>query len=167
MNHVIERQKELAKNILNIYSNKESLTTKVLSIEDFQKSYPIEEFSIVTDEIIKSFSMKAVDEINKIKNEKEKAEFINKAAEDINSFESILVKSENGAIEKFHVKKKSKDLEKAEDYSKWTAEQHKEKAEFHEKEQGKAYDRGNYKEQQNHMVNSKKHFKLAKEKSNK
>jgi hypothetical protein len=55
MNHAHKRQQELHANILSMYSNKEQLTTKEMSVEEFQKSYPEEDFVIITDDVMKSY----------------------------------------------------------------------------------------------------------------
>lgn len=118
LNQVHEKREETAKNILSIYSNKDSLVTKELSVEDFQKSYPTEEFNVITNDILKSYSQKIVEDINSTKDIAEREAIVKSSAEEINAYTGINVKSENGAIKRFYVKKKEDNIEKSEKFNK-------------------------------------------------
>ncbi len=109
LNQVHEKREETAKNILSIYSNKDSLVTKELSVEDFQKSYPTEEFNVITNDILKSYSQKIVEDINSTKDMSEREALVKSSSEEINAYTGINVKSENGVIKRFYVKKKLKE----------------------------------------------------------
>lgn len=106
MNHAIKRQEELKANILKMYSNKEQLTSKEMSVEDFQKSYPVDKFNVVTSKIMESYCKESVEKINAIADKVEKSTLVEKVAADINAHESVIVKAENGIAKKFFVKKK-------------------------------------------------------------
>lgn len=106
MNHAIEREKEIKANILKMYSNKAELTTKEMSVEEFQKSYPVEEFNVVTSKIMESYCKNSVEKINATTDKVEKSALLEKIAADINTHEGVIVKAENGVANKFYVKKK-------------------------------------------------------------
>jgi hypothetical protein len=116
---------------------------------------------------------------HKLKNNNMKnQDLIQKAADEISSFEQVIVKADNGAMRRFYVKKKEDVIEKAEDYSKMTAEQHEKKAQSHrlnaealskfrpDKDEEKIF--GNTDERiANHKKQADIHSKLAKEKASK
>lgn len=106
MNHAHQKREEIAKNILSIYSNKEQLTTKEMSVEEFEKSFPVEQFTVVTDKIMKSYVTETVEKVKAITEKQEKDDFIKKSADEINSFERIIVSASNAVKKHFYVKKK-------------------------------------------------------------
>jgi len=105
MKHAIEEQERIIDNIKSMYSNIDELTTKTLSVEEFQKSYPVEDFSVITNDIMKSY---AIDVIKKSKDLDDKKDNFQKAADEINSYEKVFVKADNGIREVFYVKEKVK-----------------------------------------------------------
>ena len=130
MNHAIEKEKEIKANILKMYSNTAELTTKEMSVEDFQKSYPADQFSVITNKMMESYCKESVDKINANEDKIEKAALIDNIAKDINAHESIIVKAENGTMQKFFVKKKEL-IEKSEDVEKTKEMSHDEKSKYH------------------------------------
>lgn len=231
MEHAIKEQERISKNILSMYSNSNTLTTKELSVDEFQKSYPIEDFSVITADIMKSYISDVIEKAGKdeykdwssddhrkqasIHNDKYskvpglssknqeirmkakaesemhqkeaikhselakqkggekgdalvKSEIIKETADEINSYEKIIVKAENGAKQLFYVKDKSKIVKaEDEDYSKWTSEQHIAEAKKHDDiitHSGKSKTEA---ELSAHDKLREKHLKFAKEKSSK
>lgn len=115
MSHAIEKQKEISKNILSIYTNVKDVTTKEMSVEEFQKSFPVEEFTVVSNDTMKSYAKEQVGKINAIKDEVEKGQLTSVIAEELKSYDKTIVVGKNDIKKSFYTKKKVKEDKKDDD----------------------------------------------------
>lgn len=101
MSHVLEARKQFIQRMERMYSNAEQLTTKKMSVEQFQKSFPETDFNVITNDVMKGYITEVIQNVKK----SEDKELLQKSATEINSFESVLVEATNGVQKRFYVKK--------------------------------------------------------------
>lgn len=114
LTHAIERQAQIASNILSMYTNSGALTSKIASLEEFEKAYPESDFLIVTEQVRSNYAKDALVKASKIEDIVQKNDFLEKATKEVTSFEKINVVAGNKS-QAFYVKKKEV---KAEDTTK-------------------------------------------------
>lgn len=105
LDHALRHKARIAANILSCYSNADSLTTPLVKIEDFQKSYTDETHSILTEDQVVKYGESQLEKAKSLSKE-ERVELIEKSVSEIKSFDQIRVIAENGANRLFFVKKK-------------------------------------------------------------
>lgn len=103
MNHAHNERERLKNNILNSYSNKDSILIKEISLESFKKSYLDNDFLVISNDVMKAHSLEIIEKANKIEDKFKKNELIEKSIQDVDSYEKIIVKGSN-SIELFFVK---------------------------------------------------------------
>lgn len=105
LDHALKHRARIAANILSCYSNADTLTTPLVKVEDFQKSYTEETHSIFTEEQVVKYGQSQLKKSQSLSKE-ERVDFIEKSVSEIKSFDQIRVIAENGANRLFFVRKK-------------------------------------------------------------
>jgi len=174
--HVKSERKRISDNILKSYSNIGDVTTPTIDIEKFNEQYfeKSEQFSVISDVVMKSYVSELIETINETEGQEAKIELLEKAKIDIQLYRKFNVQPEKGDAIVFYVKDK---IEKGEDYSKWTAKQHEDRAKEYEKLGDKDFSKtsfnGNnqrykkWRASNKNYIEMNKHKDLAKQKSQK
>ena len=112
--HVKSERKRISDNILKSYKNIEDVTTPTISVEKFNEDFfeKSEQFSVISDAIMKSFVHDLIETVNETERQEAKVELLEKAKIEIQAYKKFNVQPKEGDSIVFYVKDK---IEKGED----------------------------------------------------